>query len=103
MARGWHYTNLSLLSALLLFFFGMCFVLLFLSFCRFCFVFYFVTMFSLELCRCSSDIFLSSRPRITGLTTTYYYCILLGMVEARSVNVNTTQQLRSSRCVQIFL
>ena len=33
----------------------------------FCFVF---LLSSLELCRCSSDIFLSSRPR-TGLATTY--------------------------------
>ena len=48
MASGRHYTKLSLSSALLLYFSGMmCFVLLlFLSFCRFCFVF----MLSLELC-----------------------------------------------------
>ena len=39
---------------------------IFLSFCRLRFVF----MLSLELCRCSSDLFLSSRPR-TGLATTY--------------------------------
>ena len=47
----------------------------------------FVFIFSLNLCRCSSDLFLSSRPR-TGLTTTY----TTGMVEARSVNnvMNTT-------------
>ena len=32
---------------------------------------FFVFMLSLELCRGSSDLFLSSRPRI-GLTTTYY-------------------------------
>ena len=32
--------------------------------------FCFVSMLSLELCRCSSDLFRSSRPR-TGLTTTY--------------------------------
>ena len=59
-------------------------VILFLSFCRFCIVF----MLSLELCRCPSDLFLSSRPR-TGLATTYLY-----MAEARSVNVKniTTQQ-----------
>ena len=43
MARGWHYyTKLSLSSALVLFFSGICFVLLFLSFCRFCLVFHFV-------------------------------------------------------------
>ena len=47
----------------------------------------FVFILSLKLCRCSSDIFLSSRPR-TVLTTTY----ITGMVEARSVNnvMNTT-------------
>ena len=32
--------------------------------------FFFFFMLSLELCRCSSDIFLSSRPR-TGLAATY--------------------------------
>ena len=66
MALGWHFTKLFLSSALLLSFSGMCFVLLFPSFCRFCFV----SVLSLELCRCSSDLFLSSRPR-TGLATTY--------------------------------
>ena len=39
MARGWHYMKLSLSSALLLYFSGMCILLLFLSFCRFSFVF----------------------------------------------------------------
>ena len=45
-------------------------------------------MLSLEVCRCSSDLFLSSRSR-TGLATTY---IIAGysMVEARSVNVKNT-------------
>ena len=43
-------------------------------------------LLSLELCRCSSDLFLSSRPR-TGLLAPR---ILLGMVEARSVNVKKT-------------
>ena len=38
MARGWHYAKLSLSSALLLSFSGMCILLLFLFFCRFCFV-----------------------------------------------------------------
>ena len=42
-------------------------VLSFLFVRRFCL---FVFVCSLELCRCSSDIFLSGRPR-TGLTTTY--------------------------------
>ena len=56
----------------LLSFSGMCILLLFFSFCRFCFVSLFIYLFllSLELCRCSSDLFLSSRPR-TGLATTY--------------------------------
>ena len=40
---------------------------------------------SLELGRCSSDLFLSSRPR-TGLATTHIMC----MVEARLVNVKKT-------------
>ena len=73
MARGWHYTKLSLSSALYIS--GMCFVLSFLSFCPFCFVF----MLSLELWRCSSDVYLSSRPRSTGLATTYitgYVCMV---------------------------
>ena len=45
----------------------------FLSFLFYFFVLFFVLfliMLSLELCRCPSDIFLSSRPR-TGLATTY--------------------------------
>ena len=54
MARGGHYTKLSLSSALLLSFPGMRFVLLFLSFCHF-----FVFMLSLELCSCSSELLLS--------------------------------------------
>ena len=82
MARGWHYTKLSLSSALLLSFSGMCiFIIVHFSFLSFCFVslcFFFFFLLSLELCRCSSDIFLS-KPRI-----------LLGTVEARSVNVKKT-------------
>ena len=69
MARDWHYTNkLSLSSALLLSFSGVCFVLLFLYFRRFYLVLVF--MLSLELCKCSSDLFLSNRPR-TELVTNY--------------------------------
>ena len=55
--------------------------------------FLFVCVFlllSVELGRCSSDLFLSSIPR-TGLATTYH--IVLGMVEARSVNVKKTTAL----------
>ena len=47
----------------------------------------FFFMLSLELCLCSSDFSLSRRPR-TGLATPY--SILLGMVEARSVNAKNT-------------
>ena len=82
MARGWHFTKLLLSSAVLLSFSGMCILLLFLSFCRF---FLGGGGLSLELCRVSSDIYLSSGPR-TGLQPR----ILLGMVEARSVNVKKT-------------
>ena len=39
-------------------------------FCRFCFVSLYFFLLSLEFCKCSSDLFLSSRPR-TGLATTY--------------------------------
>ena len=57
--------------------------------CSFFFVVFvclcFFLLLSLEVGRCSSDLFLSSRPRI-GLSTTY----ITGMVEARSVNVNKT-------------
>ena len=88
MARGWHFTKLSLSSD-----FFYLFLACALCYCSFLFAFLFcfclVCMVSLELCRCSSDIFLSSRPR-TGLATTYitgYY-----MVEAQSVNVKTTKQ-----------
>ena len=52
--------------------------------------------------RCSSDIFLSSRPR-TGLATTY---IVLGIVEVRSVNVNKTtvgDDLLVISCRTVFL
>ena len=70
MARGWHYAKLSLSSALRLSFSGMCILLfLFLSLCRFLCVCVFLLL-SLELGRCSSDLFLSSTPR-TGLATTY--------------------------------
>ena len=70
MARGRHYAKLSLSSALRLSFSGMCILLfLFLSLCRFC-LFVFFLLLSLELGRCSPDLFLSSRPR-NGLAITY--------------------------------
>ena len=81
MARGWHYVKLSLSNAPRLSFPGMCILLfLFLSLCRFLCVCVFLLL-SLELGRCSSDLFCPAdhvpdwQPRI-----------LLGMVEARSVN-----------------
>ena len=73
MARGWHYAKLSLSSALGLSFSSMCVLLfLFLSLCRFCLFAFFLLLLLLELGinRCSSDLFLSSRPR-TGSATTY--------------------------------
>ena len=71
MARGWHYANLSLSNAPRLSFSGMCILLfLFLSLCRLLCVVCVFLLLSLELGRCSSDLFLSSRPR-TGLATTY--------------------------------
>ena len=70
MARGWHYAKLSLSNAPRLSFHGMCILLfLFFSLCRFLCVCVFLLL-SLELGRCSFDIFLSSRPR-TGLAPTY--------------------------------
>ena len=73
MARGWHYAKLSLSNAPRLSFSGLCVCVFLLP--------------SLELGRCSSDLFRSSRPR-TGLATTYI--TILCMVEARSVNVKKT-------------
>ena len=85
MARGSHYAKLSLSNALRLYFSGLFILLfLFLSLCRFC-LFVLFLLLSLELGRCSSDLFLSSRPR-TGLATTY----ITSIVEARSVNVKKT-------------
>ena len=67
MARGRHYAKLSLSNAARLSFSDLCILLfMFLSLCRLCLCF---SLLSLELGRCSSDLFLSSRPR-TGLATT---------------------------------
>ena len=91
MARGWHYAKLSLSSALRLSFSGMCILLfLFLSLCRFClFLFLFCSHWSFVdvplIFFCPADHVPDWQPRI-----------LLGMVEARSVNVKkattTTQE-----------
>ena len=69
MARGWHYAKLSLSNAPRLSFSDLC-ILSFLF--PFSLSFLCVSVFlllSLGLGRCSSDLFLSSRPR-TGLATT---------------------------------
>ena len=71
MARGRHYAKLSLSNAARLSFSDLCILLfLFLSLCRLCVLCF--SLLSLELGRCSFDLFLSSRPR-TGLATT---CII---------------------------
>ena len=68
MARGRHYAKLSLSNAARLSFSDLCILLfLFLSLRRLCVCVF--SLLSLELGRCSSDLFLSSRPR-TGLATT---------------------------------
>ena len=86
MARGWHYAKLSLSNAPRLSFPGKCILLfLFLSLCRFlcvC-VFFFCSHWSLVdvplIFSCPADHVPDWQPRI-----------LLGMVEARSVNVKKT-------------
>ena len=85
MARGWHYAKLSLSNAPRLSFSGLCiFLFLFLSFCRFCvFVFFFCSHWSLVdvplIFFCPADQVPDWQPRI-----------VLGLVEARSVNVKKT-------------
>ena len=85
MARGWHYAKLSLSNALRLSFSDLCILLfLFLSLCRFCvFVFFFCSHWSfvdvLLICFCPADHVPDWQPRV-----------LLGMVEARSVNMKKT-------------
>ena len=98
MDRGWHYVKLSLSNAPRLSFSGLCILLfLFLSLCRFLCVCAFLLLSLEQVRRCSSDLFLPSRPRSTGF---WQPRILLGMVEARSVNnvkkttTTTTTQLK---------
>ena len=87
MARGWYYAKLSLISnAPRLSFSGLCILLfLFLSLCRFfcVFVFLFCSHWSLVdvplIFFCPADHVPDWQPRV-----------LLGMVEARSVNVKKT-------------
>ena len=84
MAPGWHYTKLSLSSALLSPFSGMCVFLNVLSFCRFRFA---VSVLVLLIFFCPADHVLDWQPRI-----------LLGMVEARSVNVDAFRFFFKSAC-----
>ena len=88
MARGWHYAKLSLSNAPRLSFSDLCILLfLFLSLCRFffvcVFVFFFCSHWSLVdvplIFFCPADHVPDWQPRV-----------LLGMVEARSVNVKKT-------------
>ena len=67
MARGRHYAKLSLSNAPRLSFSDM--GIMFVIPVPFSLSFFFFFLLSLELGRCSSDLFLSSRPR-TGLATT---------------------------------
>ena len=85
MARGWHYAKLSLSNGRRLSFSGMCILLLlFLFLCRFClFVILFCSPWSLVdvplISLCPADHVPDWQPRI-----------VLGIVEARSVNVKKT-------------
>ena len=86
MACGWHYAKLSLSIARRLSFSGMCILQFFLSLCRFClFVFFFCSHWSLVdvplISFCPADHVPDWQPRI-----------VLGMVEARSVNVKKTTE-----------
>ena len=89
MARGWHYVKVSLSSALRLSFSGMCILLfLFLYLCRFVFVCCVFLLLSLELCRCSSDLFLSGRQENNSdfsLNNNTYVPVLLYIIQVQSV------------------
>ena len=98
MARGWHYAKLSLSNARRLSFSGMCILLfLFLSLCRFCvcFVFFFCSHWSLVdvplISFCPADHVPDWQPRI-----------VLGMVEARSVNVKKTTTTCKYQAIHIY-
>ena len=86
MARGWHYAKLSLSNAPRLSFSGLCILLfLFLSLCRVCvFVFFFCSHWSLV------DVSLIFICPADHVVPDWQPRILLGMVEARSVNVKKT-------------
>ena len=88
MARGWHFTKLSLSSALLLYFSGMCFVLYLYIYIHIYYLCFSVP--SLELVdvpltvSCPADHVPDWHPRT----------ILLSMIEARSVNVKSTHNTK---------
>ena len=99
MARGWHYAKLSLSSGFRLYFSGICILLfLFLSLVVFvCLCFFFCSPWSFVdvplIVFCPADHVPDWQPRI-----------LLGMVEARSVNVKkttTTAGLWLTSCVTV--
>ena len=66
MARGWHYTKLSLSTALLL---SLACALCYCSFIFVVFVLFCSYALAGAFCKRPSDIFLSCRPRSTGLAT----------------------------------
>ena len=88
MARGWHYAKLSLSSALRLSFSGMRILLCsFFSPCRFCFcLFVFLFCSHAESFVDVPLIFVSSADHVP----VWQPRILLGIVEARSINVKKT-------------
>ena len=94
MARGRHYAKLSLSNAARLSFSDLCILLfMFLSLCRLCVCVFLCSHWSLVdvplIFFCPADHVPDWQPRV-----------LLGMVEARSVNVKKTT---TTTCVQIFL
>ena len=94
MARGRHYAKLSLSNAARLSFSDLCILLfIFLSLCRLCVCVFLCSHWSLVdvplIFFCPADHVPDWQPRV-----------LLGMVEARSVNVKKTT---TTTCVQIFL
>ena len=97
MVRGWYYAKLSLSNPFRLPFSGICILLfLFLSLCRFClFVFFFCSHWSLVdvplISFCLADHVPDWQPRI-----------LLGMVEARSVNVKKPTTTAASPTANVF-
>ena len=93
MARGRHYAKLSLSNAARLSFSDLCILLfMFLSLCRLCVCVFLCSHWSLVdvplIFFCPADHVPDWQPRV-----------LLGMVEARSVNVKKTTTTTTSRCL----